>query len=124
MSVEAILTDVETFLKGLKEKFSPAVQAEVKAVENEGHAIVTDAVTYIKANGLADLEALAITFVSALIPGGSWVTMLGALKAQAVTDGITLIEGAEAVVAAKVQADLLVQGKTPAPVNVPATTTA
>lgn len=114
MSYE-IITEIEDFLSGLKAKLSPAVQEEVKVVENEGHAIITDAVTYIKANGLQDLEKLAITFVTALAPGASWGAMLLALKAQAITDGITLVQGAEAVVAAKVQGDLIAVGTLPAP---------
>jgi len=116
MSLE-IITDIENLLAKAKALLSPAAVAEVKTIENEGHTIVADAVSYIKANGLHDLEQLAITFVGALASGASWTGMLTALKAQAVTDGITLVEGAEAIVAAKVQADLLVQGKTPIPVS-------
>lgn len=115
MSLE-IIAEIEASLTKLKSYFSPTIKSEIKVVENEVHAIVTDAVSYIKTNGLHDLEQLAITFVSALLPGGSWVTMLSALKAQALADGIAIVEGAEAIVSAKVQADLLVQGKTPVPV--------
>ncbi len=111
----AIITEIEALLGKLKASFSPAVQAEVKAVENEAHAIVTDAVTYIKANGLADLEAIALTVVSAMVPGTSWGAVLTAVKTQAVTDGVKLLDGAEAVVAAKVQADLIAVGKLAAP---------
>ncbi len=111
-----VFEEMERLIAKGKAMLSSEAQAEVKAVENEAHTIITDAVSYIKANGLHDLETLAITFVSALVPGASWSAMLGALKTQAVADGVTLVEGAEAVVAAKVQADLLVQGKIAAPV--------
>jgi hypothetical protein len=112
---ETLLAEGEAFIAKLKTHLSPAVQTEVKAAENDAHAIVSDAASYIKANGLSDLEALAITFVSAMVPGASWTVMLGSLKAQAVTDGVKLVEGAEAVVASKAQADLLAQGKIAAP---------
>lgn len=88
-------------------KFRP----EIKTVENDSHAIITDAVSYIKVNGLQDLEQIALTIVAAMVPGASWAATLASIKTQAVTDGAKLLEGAEAIVAAKVQADLLAAGK-------------
>lgn len=107
-----VITDVENFIAKIRAEFAP----EVKAVENDVHAIVSDAVTYIKTKGLQDLEQLALIFVSAMVPGASWIDMLAELKTKAIADGIALVEGDEAIVAAKVQADLLVQGKTLVPV--------
>lgn len=109
-----IIQEIEDFVKGLREKWTP----EAKEVENEVKDVVTDAVSYIKVNGLQDLEQIALTLVSAMVPGASWVGVLAGIKAQAVTDGVKLLDGAEGIVAAKVQSDLLAIGK---PAGLPAT---
>lgn len=112
-----ILDDAKALVAKIEAEFSPAVQADVKAAENEVHTIVNDAKSYVEVNGLQDLEQLAITAVTAMVPGASWAVMLGALKTQAVAAGVKLVDGAEAVVAAKVQGDLLAVGKIAAPAS-------
>jgi hypothetical protein len=107
----SILAEAEAFLVNLRAHFAP----EIKTVENEAHEIVNDAVSYIKVNGLQDLEQIALTLVAAMVPGTSWGAVLTAVRTQAVTDGVKLLQGAEAIVAAKAQADLIAAGKLVAP---------
>lgn len=108
--------EIITWLKNEAAKLEAEFAPEIKTVENDAHEIVTDAVSYIKANGLQDLEQIALTIVAAMVPGASWTGVLANVKAQAVTDGVKLLEGAEAIVAAKVQADLIAIGSIAAPV--------
>jgi len=115
MSIETILSDLESVLSRLRSHLSDTANAEIKAAQNEAHDVIHTGEDYIRVHGLQDLAILAETFVMALVPGGSWTGMLASLKAQAVTQGIALVDGAEAVVAAKVQSDLIATGKLPAP---------
>lgn len=112
MSFE-LITEIEGLLAQVKAKFKP----EIKAAENAGHAIVTDAASYIQANGLHDLEQIALTLVSAMVPGASWTGVLASIEAQAIADGKAIIQGSVAIVGAKAQADLLAVGK---PAGLPA----
>lgn len=105
-----IIAEGEAFLAKLRAEFSP----EVKTVENDVHAVVTDAVSYIKVNGLQDLEQIALTLVTAMVPGTSWAALLASIKAQAITDGVALLDGSEDIVASKVKADLTAIGTVPA----------
>lgn len=112
----AIIEEIEAFAASLRAKYAP----EVKVVENDVHGIITDAVSYIKVNGLADLEQIAISLVAAMVPGTSWPLVLAAIKAQAIAAGVKLLDGAEAVVAAKAQSDLIAMGTIAPPVAAPA----
>lgn len=111
MSLHTLIEEGEAWIAKLKSHLSASTRADIKDVQNAGHEIVADAVSYIKVNGLHDLEQLALTLVAAMVPGASWVATLATIKSQAIADGIAIIDGAEAVVAAKVQADLLAAGK-------------
>jgi hypothetical protein len=103
----ALIADAEALLAKLKAEFSP----EIKVAENDAHAIVSDAASYIKTNGLQDLYQIALTLVGGMAPGASWATVLTSIVTQATADGKTLLAGAEGVVAAQAQADLLAAGK-------------
>ncbi len=116
----AIITEIEELLTKLKAAFSPAVNSEIKTIQDEVHDVINTAEDYIRVHGFQDLAMLAATFLTAMVPGGSWTVMLAALKAQAIANGLTLIEGAEDVVANKVKADLVATGKLPATVAAPA----
>lgn len=98
--------EIIAWLESELEKFRPAI----KKVENDGHEIVTDAVSYIKINGLHDLEQIALAFISGMTAGTPWAEVLAGIKTQAVADGVKLLEGSEAVVAAKAQGDLIALG--------------
>lgn len=96
-----------------KLKSSTAVSTAIADAENIGGA----GWAYIKTNGLTDLYDIALTLVAAALPGASWVTTVASIKAKAIADGVALLEGAEAVVAAQAQADLMSAGKLAAPVK-------
>lgn len=106
-----IIQEIEASVAKLKANLSPAVQADIKKVENAGHDIVHTATDYIKTNGLQDLYQIALVLVSAMVPGASWTATLASVKTQAIADGVKLLEGSESVVAAQAQADLLAAGK-------------
>lgn len=106
----SVLTWIET--EWAKIKSSTAVQTAEADVENIGGA----GWAWIKTNGLTDLYQLALTLVAAAVPGASWTALLASLTAQATADGKQLIAGAEAVVAAQAQADLISAGKLLPPV--------
>jgi hypothetical protein len=107
----AIFTEIEEFITGLRAKYA----TPIKTIENEGHSIVSDAVSYIEANGLTDLEAIAANVLTSVASGTPWPTILTAVKMAGEADGKTLAAGAVSVVTAKVQADLLAAGKLTTP---------
>ena len=114
MTIE-ILDEAIAFIESLKAKLSPAAQADVKAVQNAGHEIVTDAVSYIETNGLQDLETIASGVLTSVATGTPWATILASVKVAGEAAGKSLAAGAVAVVTAKAQADLIAVGKlTPA----------
>ena len=83
----------------------------VATVEADAESIGGAGWAYIKNNGLADLYQIALTLVGAMVPGASWTGVLAAIVVQAKSDGVALLQGAEAVVAGQAQADLLAAGK-------------
>lgn len=106
--------EVVTWLKTELAKFeaSPVVITVETDVEQAG----TSALAYIKTNGLQDLYAFATTLLAGIATGTPWGVLLTSLTAQAITAGITLAKGAEGVVLAQAQADLIAAGKIAAPV--------
>ena len=107
----AIFTEIEEFITGLRAKYA----TPIKTIENEGHSIVSDAVSYIEANGLQDLEAIATSVLTSVASGTPWKAILTGVETAAVAAGKTLLAGSVAVVTAKAQADLIAVGKlTPA----------
>lgn len=111
----ALIEEIETFLAGLKAKLSPEQKAAVKDIQNEGHAVVTDAATYIKANALQDLEQIAVGVLTSIASGTPWGAVLTAVEQQAVSAGKSILAGSVAVVTAKAQADLMAVGTIPTP---------
>lgn len=91
-----------------------------KTIETDVEVIGAATFNYIKTNGLQDLYQIALTVLTAAIPGASWTGILASIEAQAITDGKQLITGASAVVASQAQADLIAAGKLLAPVSAPA----
>ena len=103
-------------LKALITKFEDAIDPAVDAAVTDAEVIGKSALDFIKTNGLQDLYQIALTVVGAAATGAPWAGTLAAITAQAVADGKTIITGAEAVVAAQAQADLIAAGKLLAPV--------
>lgn len=113
----AIIAKLEAIIQDIKDDFKP----EVKAVENDVKAIGAATLSYIETNALQDAYQIALTVVEAAVPGASWGSILTNILALATADGKQIVKGAEAVVAAQAQADLIAAGKIIAPTTVPVT---
>lgn len=103
----SIIADIESLIAKLKESIAPAVET----AETDVVAAGKSALDYIKVNGLQDLYQIALTLISGATAGAPWAGTLAAIASQAAADGKDIITGAEAVVAAQAQADLIAAGK-------------
>lgn len=102
----AIISEFETFLADLKAKFSP----EIKTAENDVKAIGASALSYIESNGLTDLYTIAMSVLTGAAAGTPYTTVLASVVTQGEAAGISIAKGAEAVVVAQAQADLIAAG--------------
>lgn len=107
----AIITDIENLLAKLKADTAP----EVAAVETDVEAAGSAAWAYIKANGLTDLIAIAKSALLGVATGTSYATILATVVTEGESAGITIAKGAESIVVAAAQADLIAVGQLPAP---------
>lgn len=123
MSLETLLAQGEAWLASLKSHLSPAVQAEIKTVQNEGHAVVaaveTGALTIeqqIVAMGYPMLIQDALELVTGALTGSPWATLVGTLIKTAENQGHTLVATAADAALNLAKAKLVVAG-TVAPVT-------
>jgi len=114
----AIITDIENLLAKLKG--SSAIQT----VETDAKAIGSATLSFIETNGLQDAYQIALTVVSAALPGASWTGVLASIETQALAAGKQLITGGSAILASMAQADLMAAGKLLPPVSAPIATPA
>lgn len=96
----------------LKKAFAPAEKVIVVDVNAIGAATLD----FIKTNGLVDLYKIAMAALIAVATGTPWATMLATVMAQGEAAGIQLVKGAEAIVLAQAQADLIAAGQIAPPV--------
>ena len=106
-----VITWLETQLANLKAEFTP----EIKTVENDAKAIGAAALSYIETNGLKDLYTIAMSALTGAATGTPFTTILSTVVTQGEAAGITIAKGAEAVVVAQAQADLVAAGTLPSP---------
>lgn len=102
----AIITEIEGLLTNLKASFTP----EIKTVENDAKAIGASALAYIENNGLTALYSIATAALTGAAIDTSFATILSTVVTQGEAAGITIAKGAEAVVVAQAQADLVAAG--------------
>lgn len=107
----AIIADIEAKLEELKVSFSP----EIKTAENDLKAIGASAVSYIESNGLKDLYTIAMSVLTGAATGTPYTTVLASVVTQGEAAGISIAKGAEAVVVAQAQADLIAAGTLASP---------
>ena len=105
----AIITWMETELAKLK------ASSAVQTVESDVESIGSSALAYIKTNGLTDLYQIAIAALTGAATGTPWTTIGATVVSQGETAGITIAKGAETIVLAQAQADLIAAGKLVAP---------
>lgn len=116
----AIFEKIDAFIASLKAEFTP----EIKTVENDAKAIGASALAYIENNGLNDLYTIATSVLSSVASGTAWGTVLSAVVTQGEAAGITIVKGAESVVVAQAQADLIAIGTIPPIATLPIATAA
>jgi hypothetical protein len=109
--IEAVVADVKTELTEIKTELTP----EIKTAENDAKAIGSAALSYIQTNGLTDLYAIATSVLTSIASGTAWSTVLSTVVTQGEAAGITIAKGAESVVVAQAQADLIAAGTLAAP---------
>jgi hypothetical protein len=107
-----IITELEGFLAGLKTKYTP----EIKTAENDVKAIGSSALNYIETNGLKDLYTIAMSVLAGTAAGTPWATTMATVVTQGEAAGIAIAKGAESVVLAQAQADMIAAGQLLPPV--------
>ena len=89
--------------------------ATVQTVEADVTGIASATLNYIKSNGRTDLYQIALAALTGAATGTPWATIGATVVSQGEAAGITIAKGAESIVIAQAQADLIAQGKLVAP---------
>src|ERR1035437_1269881 len=103
----AIITEIEGLLSKLKSTFSPAVAAEVKAVENAGHELVSTSWEVLKTKGLQEAYAIVSAVVLSALAGTPWGVTLAGATVAVVAAGHDIAHAEIAMLASQAQADLI-----------------
>lgn len=111
----AIITALENDISALFTKAKES--AVVQTVETDAKAIGESALTFIKTQGLADLYKIALAALAGAATGTPWATIGAAVVSQGEAAGITIAKGAESIVLAQAQADLIAAGSIIAPTS-------
>jgi uncharacterized membrane protein (UPF0136 family) len=103
-----IITDIEEDFDALKAKIEGSTTATVIIQKAEDIGVATW--NYIKTNGLTALYSMATALLAGAATGTPFTTLAANLAAQAETAGISIAKGAESIVLAQAQADLVAAG--------------
>lgn len=106
-------TAIVTWLEAKLAEFK--ANPEVQTVETKVEAIGSSALAYIKSNGLTDLYQIALSVLAGAATGTPWATIGATVVSQGETAGISIAKGAEGIVIAQAQADLIAQGTLASP---------
>jgi hypothetical protein len=109
MSLAHLIAEIESVVT--KWKAVPVVGTVVEDVEAAGQS----ALAYIKANALTDAYKIATAALLGAATGTPWATLAATVVAQVEAAGIAIAKGAETIVLAQAQADLIAAGKLVAP---------
>jgi len=105
----SIIAEIKTLIA--KFEASPVVETAETDVEAAGSA----AWDYIKTNGLTDLIGIAKGVLLSVATGTPYATILSEVVTQGTAAGIAIAQGAEAVVVALAQSDLIAVGQLASP---------
>jgi hypothetical protein len=111
----AFITDIENIPAEVKSWFETS--PTVHTIETDGEAIATSAWTYIKSNGLTTLYSMAMALLTGAATGTSFTALGTQLLQQGETAGIQIAKGAEGIVLAQAQADLVAAGSIVSPTS-------
>jgi len=112
-NLEVLYTELKTKIEAIEAVI--AGQPQVQTFETDIDEIVDEAGNYIKVNGLQDVYSLAKALLLSVATQTPWAELCANLASQAVSAGIALAKGAEAIVLGKAQADLLATGSIASP---------
>lgn len=104
-----IVDEFEALIAKLRAHFSP----EIKEIENDAKTIGSAALTYIETNGLKALYTIAMSVLTSIANDTPWGEVLKSVVEQGEAAGIAIVKGAESVVVAQAQADLIATGTIP-----------
>lgn len=105
--LKEIADDAKALVAKAEAALKPAEQEFVQDVEAAGSATAS----YIKANALQDGYKIALSVVGGAATGQPWATTLATILSEAKTAGVAILQGAEAILGAQAQADLIAAGK-------------
>lgn len=108
-----IITDIEEDFDALKAKIEGNTTATVIIQKAEDIGVATW--DYIKANGLTALYSMATALLAGAATGTPFTVLAANLVSQAETAGISIAKGAESIVLAQAQADLVAAGQLASP---------
>ncbi len=124
----AFISEIKADIAALYNKFQD--NPVVHEAETEAKAIGASAANFIKTQGLTDLYQIALAALTGAATGTPWATIGATVVSQGEQAGIAIAKGAESIVIAQAQADLIADGKliaptsgavvTPTPVTAPA----
>lgn len=107
------IQEIKDDIVALYNKFqdNPVVhEAEIKA-----KAIGSSSLTYIETNALHDFYQICLALLAGAATGTPWATLGATAVAQGEAAGIAIAKGAESIVLAQAQADLIAAGTIVAP---------
>lgn len=111
----SFINELETDVTNLLTKIKGS--AAVKTVETDVVAIGKSALSYIETNGLQDLYKIALAALTGAATGTSFTAIGATVLAQGEQAGIQIAKGAEGIVLAQAQADLVAAGSLASPTS-------
>lgn len=109
--IQELENDVSNLLGKIKSN------ASVKTVETDVVAIGKSALSYIESNGLTDLYKIALAALTGAATGTSFAAIGATVLQQGEQAGIQIAKGAEGIVLAQAQADLVAAGSLVSPTS-------
>lgn len=109
MSIHDLFEELKADVSKLYNKFQD--NTVVHTVEVDAKAIGASALDYIEKQGLTALYNIATAALQGAVTGTTWAMIGATVVAQGEAAGIAIAKGAESIVLAQAQADLIAAGK-------------
>lgn len=110
-----LITDIEEDFDALVAKIKGSTTATV--IVQDGDAIGSATLTFIKTNALTDLYNIALAVLAGAATGTPWAELGATVVSQGEAAGIAIAKGAEAIVLGQAQVDLIAAGKLVSPTS-------
>lgn len=109
MTVAHLIAEVKAVIA--RWEANPVVGDAVNTVVTDIEAAGSATASYVKTKGYEAAYQIALTLVGGMVPGANWLATLASIVEQVKAAGLAIEQGAEAILAAQAQADLLAVGK-------------